>query len=191
MVGDILMFRTRRALRARLIQQGTHSYWNHCALVFNTSDVMIIGCPLIVEASYGGIEIHQLNFYTDHFDQYDIGVMRESDFSPKERAEIVKTFILNELDTPYDYHRLVGHYFGRLIGKISIPLQIEFQKLFVRSDAYLCSTFVHMAVHNFHDGVHDAPDDTPDDDYLRSEEMYTPGDLASDPNLTWIFNKQV
>lgn len=191
-VGDILLFHNRRHWMSAAIRWRTKSYWSHTALVFKDKKVIRFGSPLIIEAFDKGIEIHKLQKYTDNFDVIDIGVKRFKGLNAKERSEFAKSFMLNNIDVPYDYSRLVTFFFGGVFGKAPSKIIRFFQKKTIRTDAFVCSTFIHKAFHHFkkHKDVKGGFL-THEEKELVQEEGIVPGDIAKDENFEWIFNERV
>lgn len=190
--ADILLFHTRTGALSRMIQKNTESYWNHSALIFLPKRGFPLGGPLIVEASYGGVEIHQMKKYADFFDTYDIGVLRYPGMKQEDRQQLVMNFILNNIDVSYDFSRLFGLFLRPLL--LLSPRLFEWAtgKL-IHKQNFICSTFVHHAFRDFH--AHGAitllssvtrPGHKP----LPFDEMIAPGHLALEHHFTWIFNKQ-
>jgi hypothetical protein len=190
-VGDILLFHNRRSLLSRSIRWRTKSYWSHTALVFKDRNVIRFGSPLIIEAFNKGIEIHKLQKYTDRFEIIDIGVKRFKGLTSKQRAEFAKSFMLNNIDVPYDYSRLVSFFFGGVFGKAPSKIVRFFQKKTIRTDAFVCSTFIHKAFHHFQKHKHVGSTFlTHEEKELAQEESIVPADIASDENFEWLFNKR-
>jgi hypothetical protein len=189
-VGDILFLHNRRDLISWLIRNRSHSYWSHTAMVFKDHRIITIGGPLIVEASGQGIEIHQLKKYSDFPEHFDIGIKRFPGLNYEQRIEMTKSFILNNIDTPYDYGRLFGFLFGPFIAKFSKPLQHQFQKFMIHSDAFICSSFIHKTFHHFMKHTRLPKNTDLEHLDLEAEEMWTPADIAKEQAFEWIFNKR-
>lgn len=192
--GDVILVHERGFWLTRMIQRVSQSYWNHAALVFMSQKGLPVGGPLIAEASYGGIEIHQLKIYTDQPDRYDIGVLRYPGMTDELREHIAREFILGNLDVTYDYGRLTAFLLGPVLQRISPKLWTVAFKATMNRQRFVCTTFVHRAFHDVdehhrvqgfvetHDRVIEA---------LENEEFITPGDIAADPTFEWIYNKRV
>ncbi|MBU0531284.1 hypothetical protein KJ910_02200 [Patescibacteria group bacterium] len=191
-IADIILVHKRKGPITTRIRKATKSYWNHAAIVLKSKQTMPMGGPLIVEASFGGIEIHQMKKYADRLDLYDFGVLRYPGISEKERKTFVRNFILSNLDVPYDYTRLLGLFLKPTLIKISPKIFLKFTKWMVHEDAFVCSTFVYKAYKKLGEGTKlclPSAQQMYDDPY-KTEEMHTPGDLASMEILKWVFNKR-
>lgn len=186
-VGDVLLFHKRKGPISRAIQRKTHSYWSHSALIFKDRKIIKYGSPLIIEAYNKGIEIHRLQKYTGEFDMYDIGVKRFKRLTSDDRTKIVESFMLNNIDVPYDYGRLITFYFADLLRTISESLYVFAFKHVIDENQYLCSTFVHKTFHAFEKHKVIKEKDAKFARY-KQEEMVTPGMIAQDTEFEWIFN---
>ncbi len=191
-IADIVLIHKRRGPITSRIQKSTKSYWNHAVIILKNKKTMPMGGPLIVEASFGGIEIHQMKKYADRPDLYDFGVLRYPGISEKERKNFVRHFILSNLDVPYDYSRLLGLFIKPFILKISPRIFLKLVKWMVHEDAFVCSTFVYKAYKKLKEGTKLSLPSNGQmiKDPYKTEEMYTPGDLANMKILTWVFNKR-
>lgn len=190
-VGDILLFQKRRGPLSGLIRKKLDSHWNHSALVFHTMDEYQIGSPLIVEAVGQGIEIHQLKRYSDNWDNYDIGVKRFPKLTEKQKNNLVVNFVLNNVDVPYDYGRLVGFLFlGWLKPIIKTELFNRLTKNLLHEDQYICSTFVNKTFQTFSNHELKVTQVDPRFKHIEAKYIYSPGDIALDDTYKWIFNKQ-
>lgn len=186
------MVRARRGWITGKIQRTAKSYWNHTGLIFMSKQFLPVGGPLLVEASFVGIEIHQMKRYSDLFDEYDLGVLRYPKLTDGQREEIVMGFILSNLDVTYDYSRLAGFFVGPLLKRISVKLWARFFKRMTHQENFVCTTFVHKAFHelSMHQRgggfveTHDRGVES-----LQEEEFITPGDIAREPIFEWVFNK--
>lgn len=189
MVGDILLFHKRRGPLSKLIQFRSKSHWSHSALVFKDQDIIKYGSPLIIEAFKSGIEVHRLKKYTQQFSEYDIGVKRFADISTEQRAELVKSFMLNNIDVPYDYGVLFTYLFSGIFARISQKLYSKFAKRFVNMDAFVCSSFIHNAFHAFKQHqTFDMQDKRLK--HIEQEKLITPAMIAADKDFEWIFNSR-
>jgi len=191
--GDILMFHKREGWISKKIRKTSKSYWNHTGLVFMARDKFPVGGPLIVEASFVGIEVHQMKRYTDHFDEYDIGVLRYPNLTERQKEEIVMGFILSNLDVTYDYSRLAAFFLSPITQKLPQWFRKAYFKYFTHEESYVCTTFVHKAFHELSGHEHGKEEDeTGDSEYeaLLDEEFITPADIAREPIFEWVFNKQ-
>lgn len=190
--GDILMVHTRQNWISKRIRKTAKTYWNHTALVFMGKQFLPVGGPLIVEADFGGIKIHQMKKYADNFDKYDLGVLRYPELTEEQREEIVMGFILSNLDTTYDYTRLVGWFFGPLVRRISTRLWGKLFRGLMDQQKFVCTTFVHKAFHELSAHkqvsgyVHTHDEETRG---LEGEELISPGDIAKEPIFEWVFNQ--
>ena len=191
--ADILLFHKRQGPITRMIQRETESYWNHAALVFTPKGDLPMGGPLIVEATYGGIEIHQMKKYTDYFDDYDVGVLRYPGMKDALRQRLVMNFILNNIDISYDYSRLVGLFLRPLIALSPALYEWMLHRL-IHQQNFVCSTFVHQAFRDFRKRgtvAVSARTAGPGLDPVPYEEMITPGHLVFEPHFRWVFNERV
>ncbi len=191
--ADILLFHKRTGPITRMIQRQTDSYWNHSALVFYPKGDLLLAGPLIVEATYGGIEIHQMKKYTDHLETYDIGVLRYPGMKDTERQRLVMNFVLNNIDISYDYSRLIGLFFRPLLLLSPAMNEWVLGRLIHRQN-FVCSTFVHQAFRDFRKRGTIAPSARtggPGLDPVPYEEMVAPGHLAFEPHFRWVFNERV
>lgn len=191
--ADILLLHARRGALSTRIQRRSGSYWNHTAMVFKPKRELLIGGPLIVEASYSGIEIHQLKRYGDRLDQYDFGVKRFPGLTDAQRQKIVMSFILGNIDVSYDLSRLAAYFVSPIIRRLSSGLWEKFFRRFTHPDSFICTTFVDKAFHQFRSGKHRLVDEyVPTKDrrvgMMQMEEMITPADIAKDPAYEWVFN---
>lgn len=190
--ADILLFHKRKGSITKRIQEGTGSYWNHIALIFKPKSEMPIGGPLIVEAAYSGIEIHQLKKYADQFELYDIGVRRFPDLTEQQKQDIVLNFILKNLDQPYDYIRLVGLFLAPLLVRISPKILLKATDYFIHENAFLCSTFAMKAFQrisekqNQNKSFEKKLGVKPKKKYRQ--ELYAPADISGSDMFEWIFN---
>lgn len=192
--ADILLFHKRKGPITRLIQSRTESYWSHAALVFVPKKELTFGGPLIVEATYGGIEIHQMKKYSDHPESYDIGVLRYPGCSDAIRKQIVMSFILNHIDVSYDYSRLIALFLRPLLMTVSSELYSWVLRHVIHRQNFVCSTFVHQAFRELHhNGRVVSPRRTQGTallDPVPYEEMIAPGHLTLEPHFRWVFNPQ-
>lgn len=181
-VADIVLIHTNRAFVSNIIQRRTESYWNHSALVFTDGKRLPSG-PLIVEAATYGIEIHQLKKYLNRPDKYDIGVMRFEGLTDAQRQELVQSFILKHIDTPYDFSRVALLFSEKFIRPLSRRLYAYLAKRFTHKNLFVCSTFIHTAF-----------------DYIAGKKAHadsestlhhyaTPADLVRSKQFTWVHNK--
>lgn len=191
-VGDIILIRARRQWLAKMIQRKTHSYWNHAALVFIPSKDLPFTGPLLIEAIGYGIEIHQMKRYTTQFDKYDIGVKRYPGITKADRREFVRDFMLENIDVPYDYSRIVGMFVRDLFLKyFDLKFFLNAAKYFVNEDAFVCSTFAHKAFMQYEEKKFDHDDQLKKKyEELYHKELYAPGDIAKNDIFRWVFNER-
>ncbi len=188
--ADILLFHTKKGFIPPNVRKLTNSYWNHSALVFAGSDDLPFGRPLIVEAIEYGIEVRQIRKYADHQDVYDIGVLRYPGLTDEQREQLVQSFVLNYIDTPYDYGRLFAFYaFGFLRHFAPHVYRLVIKKM-MHKNQFLCSTFVYKAF-RFIKGYDQKLFNTMLDQNLMIEEheFYTPGKIATNKEFKWIYNQ--
>lgn len=186
-VADVVLIHTERAFVSRIIRRRTKSYWNHSALIFTDGDRLPSG-PLIVEAATYGIEIHQLKKYLNRPDKYDIGVMRFEGLTDEKRKELVHSFILEHIDTPYDFSRVALLFFEKFIHPLSQKLYQRLAIRFTHKKLFVCSTFIHSAFDYIvgKDAHHS-------DNLLKESHMHhyaTPADLVHGGRFMWIYNKR-
>ncbi len=190
--ADILLIHARGGLVSKGIQRKTGSYWNHTALVFMPKRELLIGGPLIVEAGYGGIEIHQMKRYADRFDHYDFGIKRFPNLTDEQRRKIVMSFVLSNVDVGYDFSRLAAYFISPIIQKISMKLWPKLFRSATHQDSFICTTFVHKAFHAWMNRHQVSASFIPTKDAatrtLEIEELITPADIAADPIFEWVFN---
>ncbi|MBI2038182.1 MAG: hypothetical protein HYT15_04665 [Candidatus Magasanikbacteria bacterium] len=182
-VADIILSREKNWL-SRAIREATGSYWSHVSIVFAIPDKHFNN-TLLISAERTGIEIHRIQKYTKDFDYYDLGVKRIPGLSEKTR-EMVLSYVLNNVDLPYDYGRLFGlfiDYLGnRFLGKKIInPVCNE--------NAFICSAFIQKAFYNV------LPDNKKDSVVFRDRkiskfflEEVTPADIARSKKCDWLYN---
>lgn len=181
-VGDIVLSREKTWL-SKAICEATGSYWSHVSIVFAVPD-KDFNNVLLISAERTGIEIHRIQQYTKDFDFYDLGVKRIPGLS-KQTREKVLSYVLNNVDLPYDYGRLFGLFLdylsNRFFGKkIMHPACNE--------NAFICSSFIQKAFYNV------LPDNKKDSVVFKNKkdkfflEEVTPADIARSPKCDWIFN---
>jgi hypothetical protein len=190
-VADIFLVHDRKGIVEGFIRKTTGSYWNHSFIVFETWDNLPFGGPLIVDIGIDGVAIHRLKKYTDDLERYDFGVLRYPGLTAKEEQDFVKGFILDNIDTPYDFRRILGLIFKSVAKKmLSRRDFIAAAGLFINDKYFVCSSFVRKAFHRFRE----QPSATLDADSMKelksNAEMYTPADIASDRIFTWLFNER-
>ena len=192
-MADILLFHTKNDPLRKHIRRTTDSYWNHAAIVFIPKSEMPVGGPLIVEAETTGIEVHQFKKYSDHFDHYDVGVLRYPNLTKEQRLKFVTSFVLNHIDVPYDYPRLFIFGLRSFITPWSPRFFLWLMKRFTNEKRFLCSTFVHKTFHELREHKDFELESSyveHGDKNLQKEELHTPGDLARGKVFEWVFNKR-
>ena len=182
-VADIILSREKSWL-SRAIRDATGSYWSHVSIVFSVPDKHFNNI-LVISAERTGIEIHRIQKYTKDFDFFDLGVKRIPDLSAKTR-EMVLSYVLNNVDLPYDYGRLFGlfiDYLGtRFLGrKIFHPICNE--------SAFICSAFIQKAFYSV------LPENKKDSVVFKDKninkfflEEVTPADIARSKKCDWLYN---
>ena len=184
-VGDIILSREKTWL-SKAICEATGSYWSHVLIVFAVPDGNFDNV-LLVSAERTGIEIHRIQQYTRDFDFYDLGVKRIPGLSAATRDKVL-SYVLNNVDLPYDYGRLFGlfiDYLGnRFLGKrIVSPVCNE--------HAFICSAFIQKAFYNV------LPENKRDSVIFKNKkdkfflEEVTPADIAQSKNCQWLYNQHV
>jgi hypothetical protein len=190
-IADIFLVHDRKGLVEGFIRHSTKSYWNHSFIVLETWDRLPFGGPLIVDIGIDGVAIHRLKKYTDEPERYDFGVLRYPGLTAKKEQEFVRGFILGNLDTPYDFRRILGLIFKSIAQRmLSKRLFISAAGLFINDQYFVCSSFVHKAFHRFREQPSGMLDTETLKELRGNEEMYTPADIASDPIFTWLFNER-
>ncbi|MBI2037653.1 MAG: hypothetical protein HYT15_01820 [Candidatus Magasanikbacteria bacterium] len=193
-LADIILVHGETPIR-RAIQKRTGSYWNHVALVLQPPQLSLgMRGAFIIGAINKGIEVHRLRKYSEERGKFDIGVKRLPWLTDEMRENIL-LFMLNKIDSPYDYTRLFGYIFEGML-KFILPKEAfkKVRRSIVVSEpnSFVCSTFIQ---HAFLESVpRKMQAKTFARDHLRSlleiEEM-TPADFAHSQNYEWIFNPHV
>lgn len=188
--GDILLFHHKKGFAEWLIRKRTGSYWNHAALVFKPKKELVFGGPLIVEAGgqdlSANVEMHQMKRYTDDFDKYDVGVMRYPSLSDAQRVTLVTNFMLDNIDSKYDYTRVLALYVDKFMLRFLKPVTYaKFLRRVINPGSVVCSTFVHKAFHL----VDTSPHNYGGGMSSEVEEMFSPGDIAGSDHFVWLYNK--
>lgn len=175
-----------------LIRKVTKSYWDHVALVLFSKDVAKgqYYNQIIEAVAPRGIEVHKLDKYLKDPEKYEIGIKRVPDLDPETRKRIL-SFMLMNVDIPYDYLRLLGF----LLKFVELKLKggnKHVKDFLINKDTFVCSSFIQKAFYNavakeqkqavvFKDGIdkRDLP--------LALEEV-TAADIARSKNCEWIYN---
>lgn len=182
-VADIVLSREKTWL-SKAICEATNSYWSHVSIVFAVPDGNFNN-TLLISAERTGIEIHRIQKYTKDFDFYDLGVKRIPGLTDKTRKKVL-SYVLNNVDLPYDYSRLfelfLDYLANRFLGKkIMHPVCDE--------NAFICSAFIQKAFYNV------LPNKKKDSVVFSDKqnkfflEEVTPADIARSKNCDWIYNR--
>lgn len=182
--GDIILLHTRFHALSWFIRLVSQSYWNHVAIVLTTfEDLPGFHSVLVAEAVEDGIEIHRMQKFLDN-GLYDFGVKRVPRLSKEERDHLTG-YILSNIDSPYDYRRLLRNGYAFLTGDFK-----RFKNL-VNDKSFLCSSFIQKAFY------FSLPPEKrsqiiflPPHDTARTSEFIAPGDFAKTRNTEWIFNER-
>ncbi len=176
----------------RAIQRRSNSYWNHVAVVLQSPQPALgIRGAFIIGAIDSGIEVHRLRKYSEEMDKFDIGVKRFPGLTEEMRNHII-SYMLNKIDAPYDYTRLVGYLLEGVL-KFFLPKKLfkKVRRFLIASqpNAFVCSTFIQ---HAFFESVSaKMQPQTFAREHMRSLleiEEVTPADFARSANYEWIFN---
>ncbi len=190
-VADIILVHGERRFY-RSIQKRSNSYWNHVAVVLQPPrpDLGIRGA-FIIGAIDSGIEVHRLRKYSEDMGRFDIGVKRFPGLTEEMRRHIL-SFMVNKIDAPYDYTRLLGYLFeGALKACLPQKLFKKVRRAIITSqpNSFVCGTFIQRA---FFESV---PKKTQTQTFAREHlrsllemEEITPADFARSPNYEWVFN---
>ncbi len=193
-VADIILVHGERPFY-RAIQQRSHSYWNHVAVVLQPPRPELgLRGSFIIGAIDSGIEVHRLRKYSEERDKFDIGVKRFPNLTDQMRQHIL-SYMLNKIDSPYDYTRLVGFLFEEVL-KTFLPKKIfkKVRRFLITSqpNAFVCSTFIQ---HAFFESV---PAKVQPKTFAREHidklleiEETTPADFARSPHYEWVFNPHI
>jgi hypothetical protein len=187
-VADIILTRNEKSIISKSIRAATKSYWNHVVIVFSVPDKKThFNNTLLISAEDHGIEIHRLQRYTNHFDFVDIGVKRVPGLS-REMRENVVSYVLNNLDIPYDFTRLLGMVL-KFFEQALFHRPGYLKRYLVRQDAFICSAFIQKA---FYEVV--PPEQKfnvilkNDFDAMTMLDEVTPADIARSNNCEWLYN---
>lgn len=183
-VADILLLRRRRSFLSKQIRIATNSYWNHTAIVFRIPNEQNQTRNVLIIEALHGIEIHRLESYTKKLDIYDIGVKRVPGLNKELQKKII-TFMLDNVDTPYDYTRLLGIFIRHYLWKSLL----KYREHLINKDYYVCSSFTQRAFYRA------MPENRKKDVLFRKDvisdldlEDIAPGDIAKSTNCKWIYN---
>ena len=187
-LADIILVRDK-SLLSRTIRSVTKSYWSHAIIVFAVPDAaMLFNNTLVISAENGGIEIHRIQKYTKHFDYFDFGVKRVPGLSAETKAKVL-SYVLNNVDIPYDYLRLFGFLMYFILSKIRKNGQAHLQKIFTNENAFICSSFIQKA---FYAAVPKEKKYAAVFKEDRSSRFFleevTPADIARSKNCVWLYN---
>lgn len=187
-VADIILVRDR-SLLSRTVRSVTKSYWSHAVIVFAVpNSATLFNNILVISAEDGGIEIHRIQRYTKHFDHFDLGVKRVPGLS-REIQEKVLSYVLNNVDIPYDYMRLFGFLLYFFLNKFRKNSQAHLLKRFTNENAFVCSSFIQKA---FYEAVPKEKKDSAVFTKNRSSKFFleevTPADIARSSNCVWLYN---
>ena len=187
-VADLILVR-EKSLLSKTIRNVTKSYWSHVLIVLSVPQKdTIFSNVLVVGAETHGIEVHRIQKYTRDFDYYDLGVKRVPGLS-EEIKEKVLSYVLNNVDIPYDYARLFGFLFKYFGHKIFHRGDKHLMNVLIHKDAFICSSFIQRA---FYSAVPKDRRDSiifgPSKDAKFYLEEVTPADVARSKNSKWIFN---
>lgn len=187
-VADIILTRNERSLISRGIRAATGSYWNHAVIVFSVPNKKAnFNNTLVISAENRGIEIHRLQRYTHHFDFVDVGVKRVPGLNPELREEVV-SYVLNNLDIPYDFTRLIGLLI-KFFQQTVFHKKGYLKHYLTRQDAFICSAFIQKAFYEV------MPPERKFEVVLKNDfdamtmlDEVTPADIARSKNCEWIYN---
>ena len=191
-VADIILVRERRLI-SKVIFKGTDSYWSHSLIVFSVPDKKSsFKSILVVGAEARGIEMHRIQKFSKKLNNsYDMGIKRVPNLS-KETREKVLAYMLNNVDIPYDYSRLLAffiNYLKRLFQRKKNKKN-HLKRSLVNRGAFICSSFIQKA-------FFEAMPNNEKDSVLFIEnlnaraflEEVTPADIANSKNCDWIYNE--
>ncbi len=190
-VADIILVRDNEAPLSKVIRKSTNSYWSHVAMVFFVPDKELsFDNILLIGAEHRGIEIHRIQRYTHNLDRLDIGVKRIPGLPLKTRERVV-SYVLNNIDIPYDFARLFGFFFRYLFTQLRKKHQDpeHIKKFLINRDTFICSTFIQKAFFEAvpqekrHAVMFNKELPTP----LALEEV-TPADIARSSTCQWLYN---
>lgn len=190
--GDIVLFRNEKSYLFRKVRELTNSHWNHAGLVF---DVVRLGTKtdtLVIEAGPHGIEVHRLRRYLDQPERYEVGLKRMPLLTPEYRGRFMG-FFLDVLDTPYDFTRLFGYLFRRVVtASFGVKAHDFIANRLMNVDNFVCSSFIQRAYYlavppNQRDKTL-FRDDQENLNFVYRMEYITPADIAKSKNTEWLYN---
>lgn len=173
---------------SKKIREVTNSDWVHVALVFAIPNKKNqFNNVLIVEARDRGIEIHRIREYTKYIDFTHIGVKRVPSLSEKERQKVL-AYMLNNVDTPYDFMRIFAIYIEKIFSKNIF--KDKKSKLF-NKDNFICSSFVQKSYFKAAQKKHKQEVIFKDvfNNLLDLEDIY-PSDIAKSKKCEWLFDSR-
>jgi hypothetical protein len=194
-LADIILVRTKGTLVTRIIRKITGSYWDHVALVFMVPNPKLSFYNyLVIEANRKGLEVHRIQEYTENFRHYDVGVKRMPGLTHETQKKVL-SFMLNQVDRPYDAPRILGF----LLRSLDVNILKNFSHLFVDKQDFICSTFIQEAFLkalpedqrskamfiNFKKSKNKKLSDK--DDLLN---YVSPADVAQSDNSKWLYNER-
>lgn len=182
-LADIILIRTKRGIKRKLLRRVTDSYWDHAAMViFEKNPKKGFPENLIIESAPGGVMIHKMRKYLNNSKKYDVGIKRVAWLSDDLKNRIRALMLLN-VDAPYYKYS----FWKLLIALISEPLS----RGLLGRQRYSCSSFVQKS---FYEAVdwNDRYKVVFTGDYvspLQFQNVVPPGDIASSEKSEWIYNK--
>ncbi len=189
-VADIILTR-ENSLFSAAVRKATGSYWSHVSIVFAVPDKKVFfNNILVVSAENKGIEIHRIQRYTKHLDFCDIGVKRVPGLSAEMR-QIVLSYVLNNVDIPYDFRRVFGFAVEYFENKFFKKKKEHLEESFFNRNAFICSSFIQKA---FYAAM---PESKKDSVIFKDKEKsnpffleeVTPADIANSKNCDWVYNE--
>jgi len=189
-VADIILVR-RKKIFSRMIRKATGSYWSHVMIVFSVADKKInFKNILVVSAETRGIEIHRIQKFSRNLDgDYDFGVKRFPGLTAEDRQKVM-SYMLNNVDIPYDYLRIFGFMLNYFLNLFKIKKrQKHIKKYLINKNTFICSSFIQKA---FFAAVPKEKKEavlfTKNKDFQLVLEEITPADIARSNNFEWIYN---
>ena len=179
----------------RAIQRRSGSYWNHMAVVLQPPKPELgIRGAFIIGAIDSGIEVHRLRKYSEDTERFDIGVKRFPGLTA-EMCQHILSYMLNKIDSPYDYTRLAGYLFEGVLRTV-LPKKIfkKVRHFFIasRPNAFVCSTFIqHAFFESVSKNMQSQTFAREHVDKLLEIEETTPADFARSKNYEWVFNEHL